>query len=133
LNVAPCRAKETSLSKLSVISVVDDDVSVRAAMNNLLRSRGYVVHTFGSAEEFLGSAQLNDTSCVISDVQMAAMNGLELLANMRMRGYAAPFIFITAFPDESVRAGAMKAGATGFFAKPVAMPHLIACLDTALR
>jgi FixJ family two-component response regulator len=130
--VAPSRAKETSLSKLSVISVVDDDVSVRAAMNNLLRSRGYVVHTFGSAEEFLGSAQLNDTSCVISDVQMAAMNGLELLANMRMRGYAAPFIVITAFPDESVRSRALKAGATGFFAKPVAIPILIACLDAAL-
>ena len=121
------------MSKLSVISVVDDDVSVRAAMNNLLRSRGYVVHTFGSAEEFLGSACLSDTSCVISDLQMSPMNGLELLANMRMRGYAAPFIFITAFFDESVRAGAMKAGATGFFAKPVAMPKLIACLDTALR
>ena len=75
-------------------------------MNNLLRSRGYLVHTFGSAEEFLGSAQLNDTSCVISDAQMAAMNGLELLANMRMRGYAAPFIFITAFRDENVRARA---------------------------
>jgi FixJ family two-component response regulator len=118
--VAPSRAKETSLSKLSVISVVDDDVSVRAAMNNLLRSRGYVVHTFGSAEEFLGSAQLTDTSCVISDMQMAAMNGLELLANMRMRGYAAPFIVITAFPDESVRSRALNAGATCFLTKPFA-------------
>jgi FixJ family two-component response regulator len=101
-------------------------------MNNLLRSRGYVVHTFGSAEEFLGSAQLNDTSCVISDVQMAAMNGLELLANMRMRGYAAPFIVITAFPDESVRARTLKAGATCFLTKPFATPTLIACLDAAL-
>jgi FixJ family two-component response regulator len=78
------------LSEPSVISVVDDDASVRVAMNNLLRSRGYIAHTFGSAEEFLGSAQKSDTSCVISDVHMAAMNGLELLANMRMRGYAAP-------------------------------------------
>ena len=100
------------MSKLSVISVVDDDASVRAAMNNLLRSRGYVVHTFGSAEEFLGSPHLNDTSCVITDVQMSAMNGLELLATMRMRGYAAPCIVITAFPEDSVRARAMKAGAT---------------------
>jgi FixJ family two-component response regulator len=120
------------LSKLSVISVVDDDASVRVAIDNLLRSRGYVVHTFGSAEEFLGSAQLNDTSCVISDVQMAAMDGLELLANMRMRGYAAPFIVITAFPDESVRARTLKAGATYFLTKPFATPTLIACLDAAL-
>jgi len=58
----------------------------------------YVMFTFGSAEEFLGSPQLNDTSCVISDVQMSPMNGRELLANMRIRGYAAPFIFVTAFP-----------------------------------
>ena len=120
------------MSKLSVVSVVDDDASVRAAMKNLLCSRGYIVHTFGAAEEFLGSAQLNDTSCVISDVQMTPMNGLELLANMRMRGYAAPFIVITAFPDESVRARALKAGATCFLTKPFATPTLIACLDAAL-
>ena len=120
------------MSEPSVISVVDDDASVRGAMNNLLRSRGYVVHTFESAEDFLGSAQLNDTSCVISDVQMATMNGLELLANMRMRGYAAPFIVITAFPDESVRSRALKAGATCFLTKPFAIPTLIACLDATL-
>ena len=125
-------AKEAALSELSVISVVDDDASVRGAISNFLSSRDYVVHAFGSAEEFLGSAQLNDTSCVISDVQMAAMNGLELLANMRMRGYAAPFIVITAFPDESVRSRALKAGATCFLAKPCAAANLIACLDAAL-
>jgi FixJ family two-component response regulator len=100
-------------------------------MNNFLRSLGYVVHMFGSAEEFLGSACLNDTSCVISDVQMSPMDGLELLANMRIRGYAVPFIFITAYPDESVRTCAMEAGAA-FLAKPFAMPKLIACLDAAL-
>jgi FixJ family two-component response regulator len=121
-----------SLSTPSVISVVDDDASVRAAINNLLRSRGYIVHTFASAEEFLESPYLNDTSCVISDVQMSTMNGLELLANMRMRGYVVPFIFSTAFPDESIRARALKAGATCFLAKPFAAPNLIACLDAAL-
>jgi FixJ family two-component response regulator len=132
LNVVFSRAKEASLSKLSVISVVDDDASVRAAMNNLLRSRGYVVHTFGSAEEFLGSPQLNDTSCVIADVQMSAMNGIELLVNMRMRGYAAPYIVVTAFPDESVRTRALQAGANCFLTKPCSAPNLIACVDAAL-
>jgi FixJ family two-component response regulator len=97
-----------------------------------LRSLGYVVHTFGSAEEFLGSVRLNDTSCVISDVQMSPMNGLERLATMRIRGYAAPFILITAFPDETIRASALMAGAACFLAKPFAMPNLIACLDAAL-
>jgi FixJ family two-component response regulator len=116
----------------SVISVIDDDASVRVATNNLLMSRGYVVHTFASAEEFLASSHLEQTNCVIADVQMAAMGGLDLLASVRARGYRAPFIFITAFPDEGVRARAMKAGAIGFLAKPFAAPHLIECLNTAL-
>jgi FixJ family two-component response regulator len=61
----------------SVISIVDDDASVRVALNNLLQSRGHVVHTFEAAEEFLASSHLSDTSCVIADVQMAAMSGLD--------------------------------------------------------
>jgi FixJ family two-component response regulator len=120
------------LSTPLVISVVDDDASVRAALNNLLRSRGYAVHTFESAEDFLGSPQLSDTSCVIADVQMTPMDGLELLANIRRRGYAVPFIFITAFRDESLRARALKAGATSFLAKPFVPTTLIADLDATL-
>ena len=121
------------MSATSVISVIDDDASVRVATNNLLMSRGYVVHTFASAEEFLGSGRIEETCCVIADVQMAAMSGLDLLATLRARGYHAPFIFITAFPDEGIRARAMKAGAVGFLAKPFAAPSLIECLDAALR
>jgi FixJ family two-component response regulator len=120
------------LLTLPVISVIDDDASVRAATNNLLRSHGYPVHTFASAEEFLRSTHLNDTSCVISDVQMSVMSGLDLLTLMRAQGYNTPFIFITAFPDESVRARALKAGAIGFLAKPFAGPTLINGLETAL-
>jgi FixJ family two-component response regulator len=121
------------LSMLSVISVIDDDASVRAATNNLLTSHGYMVHTFASAEEFLQSIHLNDTSCVIADVQMPAISGLDLLILMRAHGYRAPFIFITAFPDESVRARALKAGAICFLAKPFAGPVLINCVETALN
>jgi len=121
------------LSTASIIAVVDDDASVRASMNNLLRSLGYLVQTFESAEEFLASCHLTDTSCVIADVQMAAMSGLDLLATMRVQGHAAPFIIITAFPDESVRDRAIKEGAVGFFAKPFALPKLIACLAAALE
>jgi FixJ family two-component response regulator len=120
------------LSTLPVISVIDDDASVRAATNNLLRSYGYPVHTFASAQEFLRSAHLNDTSCVIADVQMPVISGLDLLTHMRTEGYNAPFIFITAFPDESVRARALKSGAICFLAKPFAGPTLITCLETAL-
>ena len=121
------------MSTLSVISVIDDDASVRAATNNLLRSHGYTVHTFASAEEFLRSAHLNDTSCVIADVQMPDMSGLELLTAMRAQGYRVPFIFITAFPDKAVRTRALKAGAICFLAKPFAGPILINCLATALE
>ncbi len=116
----------------SVISVIDDDPSIRVAANNLLRSRGYTVHTFASAEEFLLSPHIGETSCVIADVQMSAMSGLDLPAAMRAKGYIAPFIFITAFPDDALHARAMKAGAICFLAKPFAAPALIKCLQTAL-
>ena len=121
------------MSTLSVISVIDDDASVRAATNNLLSSHGYIVRTFASADEFLQSAGPDESSCVIADVQMPAMSGPDLLTHMRAQGYAAPFIFITAFPEDSVRARAMKAGAICFLAKPFAGPALINCVETALN
>ena len=121
------------MSTLSVISVIDDDASVRAATDNLLSSHGYTVHTFASAEEFLQSAGPNGSSCVIADVQMPAMSGLDLLTHMRAQGYNAPFIFITAFPDESVRARALKAGAICFLAKPFAGRSLISCIETVVN
>jgi FixJ family two-component response regulator len=121
------------LSSPAVISIIDDDGSVRAATYNLVRSLGYVVHTFASADEFLRSPHLNDTSCVIADVQMPAMSGLELQAHLVAEGYRLPFIFITAFSVENARARALKAGATCFLAKPFAGDALINCLETALR
>jgi FixJ family two-component response regulator len=121
------------VSTLSVISVIDDDASVRAATDNLLSSHGYQVHTFASAVDFLQSVRPDESSCVVADVQMPAMSGLDLLTHMRSRGNAVPFIFITAFPDESVRARALKAGAVGFLAKPFAGPALINCIETALN
>jgi FixJ family two-component response regulator len=121
------------LSTLSVISVIDDDASVRTATNNLLSSHGYLIQTFVSADDFLQSDRLDDSACVIADVQMPAMSGLDLLTHMRIKGYTVPLIFITAFPDENVRARALKAGAVGFLAKPFAGPVLIDCIETALN
>src|ERR1700709_1505815 len=89
------------LSTLSVISVIDDDASVRAATENLLSSHGYLVRTFASAEDYLQSAQPDDSSCVVADVQMSGMSGLDLLVHVRTRGNDVPFIFITASPDDS--------------------------------
>jgi FixJ family two-component response regulator len=116
------------LSRVSVISVVDDDPSVRAATSKFLRSHGYTVQAYSSAEHFLRSGPLNDTSCVIADLQMPGMSGLELLTMMRAEGNRVPFIFITAFPDETSRARALKAGAICFLSKPFAGPTLINCL-----
>jgi FixJ family two-component response regulator len=116
-----------------VISVIDDDASVRAATDNLLSSHGYLVNTFASAVDFLKSTRLDESSCVVTDVQMPEMSGLELLTNVRSRGNDTPFIFITAFSDESVRAQALKAGAIGFLEKPFAGRLLIDCIETALN
>jgi FixJ family two-component response regulator len=121
------------LSTVSVISVVDDDASVRVATSRFLRSHGYTVEVYSSAEHFLRSGSLNDTSCVIADLQMPGMSGLELLTMMRVQGYGAPFIFITAFPDETSRARALKAGAICFLSKPFAGPTLINWLGVALE
>ena len=115
-----------------VVSIIDDDASLRAATDNLLRSLGYTVYTFVSAEEFLRSAHFNDTSCVIADVQMPGMSGVDLQAQLLTRGHSVPFIFMTAFPEEAIRARAMKSGAICFLTKPFDRLTLTRCLDTAL-
>jgi FixJ family two-component response regulator len=116
-----------------VISVIDDDPSVRIASENLLTSLGYIGHTFESADEFLRSPHFNSTSCVIADVQMPGMSGVELQALMLARGHRVPFIFITAFADETVRARVLKAGAVCFLTKPFDKSTLIKCLENALE
>jgi FixJ family two-component response regulator len=115
-----------------VISIIDDDASVRAATNNLIRSLGYTVHTFASADAFLCSEYIDGTSCVIADVQMPAMSGIELQSHLRGQGNRVPFIFITAFPEDSVRARAFEAGAICFLTKPFDGATLIGYLDAAL-
>jgi FixJ family two-component response regulator len=115
-----------------VISIIDDDYSVRSATDNLVRSLGYAVETFASAEEFLHSPHLNDTSCVIADVRMPAMSGLDLQSHLIATGRRFPFIFVTAFSVESDRARALRAGAICFLIKPFDGDALIKCLDVAL-
>ena len=116
-----------------MISIIDDDASVRAATHRLVRSLGYVAHTFASADDFLRSSQLNDTSCVIADVQMPGMSGIELQNLLKTQGHRLPIIFITAFPEESVRAKALEAGAACFLSKPFDAQQLIKHLDAAVK
>jgi FixJ family two-component response regulator len=115
-----------------LISIIDDDASLRIATDSLLRARGYTVDTFASAAEFLRSPQFDETCCVIADVQMPTMSGIELQTLLRKQGRSVPFIFITAFPEEAVRARAFSDGAIGFLAKPYDSATLIRCVETAL-
>ena len=124
------RPEESAESPL--IAVIDDDASFNTAIGRLLRLWGFRTQSFASAEEFLRSGDLNGTSCVIADVRMPAMSGVELQAHLRAEGHCVPFIFITAFPVEISRARALKAGAICFLTKPFDGDVLIECLESAL-
>ena len=115
-----------------VISIIDDDPSVRQATDGLVRSLGYRAMTFASAEDFLQSDHLDDTSCVITDVQMPGLSGVELQSVLNARGARLPIIFITAFPEDRIRRCVLAAGAVGFLSKPFEEAVLIEHLETAL-
>jgi FixJ family two-component response regulator len=117
----------------TLIAVVDDDASIRLATDSLLRSRGYAVDAYASAEAFLQSGHAEQASCVITDVRMPVMGGVQLQAELRARGSKVPFIFITAFPEEATRVRAMRDGATCFLTKPFEAPQLVGCIEEALR
>jgi FixJ family two-component response regulator len=123
----------TILTTVPVISIIDDDASVRTATGALVRSLGFTVQVFASAEEFLKSARADDMSCLITDVQMPGMSGLELQRVLAAQGSRTPIIFITAFPEARIRSQAEAAGAAGFLVKPFDEDAMIACLDRALQ
>jgi len=115
-----------------MISIVDDDVSVREATKGWVRSLGYSAAAFASAEEFLQSGKVNDTECVITDVQMPGLSGIELQSHLISQGNRTPIIFVTAFPEERTRTRALEAGAIGFLTKPFNEGRLIEYIEAAL-
>jgi FixJ family two-component response regulator len=117
---------------MPVIAIVDDNDSFRRATMSFIRSLGYAVVQFASAEAFLKSDRLHETDCLISDVHMPGMNGVELQGKLIAQGYHLPIIFVTAFPEIKARAQAFAAGAIGFLAKPFNDEMLIACLNKAI-
>jgi FixJ family two-component response regulator len=121
------------LQNTPVISIVDDDEAVRLALRSLVRSLGYATNVFASAEEFLESSRLNETACLISDVQMPGMNGFELQSRLKRLECSAPVIFVTAFPDERNRALALEAGAIGFLEKPFDGRAMVQLIQAALQ
>jgi FixJ family two-component response regulator len=121
------------LQQAPVISIVDDDESIREATKSLVRSLGYIAVTFGSAEEFLESAQVTATACLITDVQMPGLSGVELQNRLIADGRSLPMIFVSAFPDERVQHQVLKSGAIGYLRKPFQEERLIECIDAALK
>ena len=117
----------------ALIAVVDDDECMRDVIQSLVQSMGHNVSTFASANEYLKSEQVHDTSCLITDVQMPGMSGIDLQDRLIARGDRIPIIFITGHPDDSVRARAMKAGAVSFLIKPFSPGHFIGCIENALK
>ena len=116
-----------------MIAIVDDDKSAREALERLVRSLGHSASTFGSAEEFLESGKLHDTSCLITDLQMPGLTGIDLQSRLIADGHRIPVIFVTGHPDDNAQARAMQAGAVGFLGKPHDVRHLIGCIEKALQ
>lgn len=127
----PLPEQSTQVSTKAVVSVVDDDESVRNSLKRLLRSMGFEVRTFPSALDFLQEAPLHDPGCVIVDVRMPEMNGLELQKRLNDSGISVPVIFITAYEDPGVREQAMQAGALAFLQKPFNDQHLLDAIGSA--
>ena len=120
------------MAKAHMISIIEDDESVREATKVLIQSLGYAVATFASAEEYLRSDHIQDTSCLITDLQLPGMSGIELQEQLSFGGSRVPVIIMTAFSEEKVRDRALKSGAFGFLSKPFRDVCLITCLEKAL-
>jgi FixJ family two-component response regulator len=120
------------VSQLSVISIVDDDDSVREAIESLLKSVGHRVELFASAEEFLNLGSRQETACLILDVRMPGMSGLELQGRLATANRSIPIIFISAHSDENARARALAAGAIEFLQKPFSEETLLDAINAGL-
>lgn len=120
------------MNPLSLISVVDDDESVRESLRGLIRSVGFAVKVFASAEEFLNSEALRNTDCLILDMRMPGMSGLDLQRRLAARHSGIPVIFITAHGDQEERARLLRDGAVDYLLKPFSEEALLNAIDAAL-
>jgi FixJ family two-component response regulator len=118
---------------ISLVSVVDDDLAIREATTSLLKSNGFRTQVFQSAEEFLGSPYLPETKCLILDVQMPGMSGLELQRQLIDRGRRMPIIFISAHESLEIRKEVVRAGAVAFLGKPFSEEALLQAIRQGLQ
>ena len=116
-----------------MISIIDDNDSVRESLQRLMRSVGFAMNVFASAEEFLDSNRLRNTDCLILDVRLPGMNGLELQRHLATSHSEIPIIFITSYEDDEVRARALNAGALDYLLKPFNDEDLLDAIDAALK
>lgn len=121
------------MSKVPHIVVIDDDESTRISMKSLINALGYSVDAFDSAKAFLESNMVQTTSCLITDVQMPGMSGVELQQHLSAAGHRIPIIFVTGRPNEATRARVIRDGAIGYLSKPLGEQSLLACLNNALN
>jgi FixJ family two-component response regulator len=115
-----------------VVSIIDDDLSVRVAVADIVRSMDLIASVFASGQDFLGSNSVADTACIIADVQMPGLSGIELQQALKARDIKIPMVFITAYPDERTRAKAFDGGAICFLNKPFDGSTIIDCIERAL-
>jgi CheY-like chemotaxis protein len=121
------------MPKISLVSVVEDDQYFRDSMRRLMRSLGYNVEAFSSAANFLASPRLIETTCLVADVHMPAMTGIELYKHLIEAGYTIPTILVTAYPNDVERVRALSDGVICYLRKPVDERHLIRCLRATLE
>jgi FixJ family two-component response regulator len=121
------------MPKAFLVSIVEDDRFFRESMSMLLESLGYSVETFSSAADFLAAPRLVETACLIADVQMPAMTGIELYRHLTETGRAIPTILVTAYPDDEARALSLKEGVICYLRKPVDDEQLKRCLRAAFN
>src|SRR5467141_3749498 len=117
------------MPRVPLIALVDDDDALRNSLDNLLRSVGFRVHGFASAEAFLQANHAHETACLILDVRLAGMNGLELQRQLVAAHWCLPIIFVTAYADDEARAHALAAGAVAFLYKPCREEDLLHAID----
>jgi FixJ family two-component response regulator len=118
--------------KTQLVSLVEDDRFVRDSMGRLMRSLGYIVAAFPSAADFLASPRLSETACLIADVHMPAMTGIELYRHLVAAGHTIPTILVTAYPNDVDQASALNDGVVCYLRKPVDEQRLTRCLRAAL-
>jgi FixJ family two-component response regulator len=121
------------MPKRSLISVVEDDQFFRESMKTLMRSLGYRVEAFASASDFLASDSLGETACLIADVNMPAMTGIELYRHLKDSNLTVPTILVTAYGDDDDESRVLKDGVICYLRKPVDQKHLKQCLLAALQ